>query len=91
MNLVLLGMQQSRTASAAGIIHGMIARLKHGRSFQKHTGCRRDDYLEADLRNGHNVLPYAGGSTTELSATDARLEALSNDGQYIGIGRHIGH
>jgi hypothetical protein len=77
MNLVLLGMQQSRTASAAGIIHGMITRLKHRRSLQKDTGCRRDDYLEADLTNGHNMLPYAGGSTTELSATDAWLELLS--------------
>jgi hypothetical protein len=58
MNLVLLGMQQSRTTSAAGKIHGMIARPKHGRSLQKDTGCRRDDYLEADIGWGFH---YAVG------------------------------
>jgi hypothetical protein len=53
VNLVFLGVQQSRTASAAGIIHGMVAGLKNGRSLQNDTSCRRGDDLKADLPSGH--------------------------------------
>jgi hypothetical protein len=91
MNLVLLGMQQSRTTSAAGKIHGMIARPKHGRSLQKDTGCRRDDYLEADLTNGHNVLPLRRREHYRTLSHRRPAGGAVDDAQYIGIGRHIGH
>ena len=34
VNLVLLGVQQSRTALAAGVVHGVITGHEHGRRFQ---------------------------------------------------------
>ena len=71
MNLIFLSMQQDRAAPAASIIHTMITRVKYWRSLQKDAGFRCDDYFKADLTGGHNVLLGAGGSTTELSATDA--------------------
>ena len=85
MNLVLLGMQQDRAASFAGIIHGVIACYEHGRSVQNDTDCWRGDCFKADclVAAGHAVLPATGGSTTEPSATDAWRMAAAGDAAKV--------
>jgi hypothetical protein len=44
VNLALVGMQQDDAATAAGIVHRMLARREHGRSLQDDADCRRGDY-----------------------------------------------
>jgi len=43
-------------ATAAGIIHRMLARHEHGRSLQDDADCRRGDYFEG-YATDHDVLP----------------------------------
>ena len=54
--MALVGMQQNGAATAAGVIHRMIACPKHGWGVQDDADCRRGDYFKANLAGGHNVL-----------------------------------
>jgi hypothetical protein len=67
VDLALVGMQQDRAAAAAGVIHRMFARLKHGRSVQDFTDRRRGKNFKADLSSGHDVLPMQAGARPSLS------------------------
>jgi hypothetical protein len=62
VDLALVGMQQDCAAVAAGVIHRMFARLKHGRGVQDVTDSRRGKNFKTDLLSGHDVLPMQAGA-----------------------------
>jgi hypothetical protein len=59
VNLALVGVEQDCGATAAGIIHRMLARPEHGRSVQDHADCRRGDDFKGDPTSRHDVLATA--------------------------------
>src|SRR3954452_9930699 len=82
VHLILLGMEQDRAASAARVVHRMIARLEHRRSVQNASGCRRGDNSETDLTGGHSYAPCAGGSATDSQPHAWRM-AVDGDFQSM--------
>ena len=62
MNLALVGVQQDGGATAADVVHGVLARHQHGRSVQNDTDCGRVDHLKSDLTTGHDALPLQAGA-----------------------------
>src|SRR4051812_47236729 len=79
VHLILLGMEQDRAASAARVVHRMIARLEHRRSVQNASRCRRGDSSETDLTGGHSYAPLCRRERYGLSATDAWRMAVVGD------------
>jgi hypothetical protein len=81
VDLTVLCMQQNGTAISAGIIDRVIAGFENRRSADD-----GGNDLQADFAvRGHGSLPTAGGSATELSATDAWHMAAVDDSRPYAL------
>jgi hypothetical protein len=78
VNLALVGMQQDDAATAAGLVHRMLARREQGRSLQDDADCRRGDYSKGNT-SGHDMRSLSGRSTISLSVTDAHDDSAASD------------
>jgi hypothetical protein len=86
VDLTVLCMQQNGAAISAGIIDRVIAGFENRRSADDGASCRRGNDLQADFAvRGHGSLPTAGGSATELSATDAWHMAAVDDSRPYAL------
>ena len=86
MDLAVVCMQQNGTAFSAGIINRMIARFENRRSVDNRTASYRggnDLQTDSAIRRHGCSLELTGGSTTELSATDAWHMAVVGDSDSL--------
>lgn len=88
MDLTAVCMQQNGTAFSAGIINRMIARFENRRSVDNRTASYRggnDLQTDSAIRRHGCSLELTGGSTTELSATDAWHMAVVGDSDNLHL------
>ena len=86
VDLAVVCMQQNGAAFSAGIVNRMIARFENRWSVDNRTArYRGGNDLQTDS-GGHGCsLALAGGSTTELSATDAWHMAVVGDSDNLHL------